>query len=212
MNNNLTTKSKVEILINTLEKEKDLLIPWLQRKEIAAWSAVLFYIAILWAFLQFLNNSKNFINDNAYLFIFLLILILGGWIIFFRFIHSQYASIYDWNARSIVLRDIIFELIEKEDRFFELNNVKLSNLNEYIRNQIKDMKINEVQKFIGKNHPLKIFIYFWFLWLIKLFSKVFNKKINKESLTNFERQEASIYSLLSLITLFTIYLLYRILN
>jgi hypothetical protein len=209
MNNNANTNYRVNALINMLQKDRDILVPRLHRKEIAAWAAILFYVAMLWALFQLLIQNNNLIKDDSHFLILgLLIAILFGGFIVFRFLHSQYAVIYDWEARWRVFRDMILQLIEKEDGFLEENHIKISNLTEYIKVQVRSRKENEVQQFIGKIHPLKIFLYFWFLWpIIKPWCKVFKKEIKKDYLTNHEKQEASIYSLLIVVTLIPIFFL-----
>ena len=97
------------------------------------------------------------------------------------------------SAYTNVIRPIIFHLSTYDDNYFDKNNIEnfeIFNI-QINKNTESELKKN-IQKFHGKLHPLKILIYFWAYFLIKIF------KGNKRKLTSTEKAEASIYSLIIL--------------
>ena len=215
-------------LITYLYHDIDNLLPWFQRKEIAAWSAILFYIAILGTYMklifEFIDKTKSIeflpLSISALFFSICFLTLLSY--IFFRFIHSQYSSIYQWHANTAALKSIILETIEAGSR------PEMSKVKEQIEKDTKKLRKEWYQIYIGNYHPLIILFFFW----IELISLPFRNKGNsivqgflkehfnklydlsykrceetkryqeiKSYLSNFERQEAALYSLLLLIAL-----------
>jgi hypothetical protein len=90
------SKDTIDRLIDYYKDDRESLIPWLQRREVSAWSAVLFYIAILWSITNIIiKPEKNYVNEfGNYEVLVLLVLLFFLFIVFFRFVHAQYSSIY----------------------------------------------------------------------------------------------------------------------
>ena len=74
--------------IDLLREETKIEFSWIQRREIASWSAIIFYFGILWAISEVLldKSINQYLNKNIFHIILILIPLLLGWI-FFRFIH-----------------------------------------------------------------------------------------------------------------------------
>ncbi len=48
MQNFYNDKKDISKIIDILIEESKVRLPWVQRKEVASWSALIFYFAILW--------------------------------------------------------------------------------------------------------------------------------------------------------------------
>lgn len=187
--------------INFLLSETDFNTPWIQRKEVSAWSALLFLYAILWALTSFFNYQNSFFTkENIIPFS---IMIYAICFVFFRFIHSQYSSIYYMSARTTVIKEIILNLCETGNSFFEKNGIfNYEDCQTYLNNKTEYALKNTIQKFRGKIHPLRILIYFWTYLFIWIFRR------DKRKLNLVEKAEASIYSLIVLVVIFYTWYLY----
>jgi hypothetical protein len=193
-------KEMISLDENQIEKISDHLmensksrIPWIQRKEISAWSGLIFYYAILWSLGSLISDQDISKIDPLYFILFFTCLGFA----FFRFIHTQYASIYQMNAHSFVHKRVAMQIIVQKSQFFLTNEIEnIDTLFEYINKKIEFEIHNNFQKFRGKLHPLQIVFYFWFYIFIFLFQKIF--KLKKRKLNNNEREEAALYSLLVL--------------
>lgn len=188
--NDIFLKVDNEKFIDFLYKLINSRIPWIQRKEVSAWSALLFLYAILWA-INSIIKSKNSIIASPIESFFLLGLIYAICFIFFRFIHSQYASIYYMTAHSNVIAKFIFISVEKDKSFFEIKKISnYEDFQELIKENVNSELQNKVQQFRGNIHPLKIVFYLWVPFIYKIFHQ------NKIKLCTHEKAEASIYSLI----------------
>jgi len=202
--NNLDESEKIKIFIETLNKEIESYTPWASRKEIAAWTAIAFYIALIGFFIDFI--LKFFTNDiNIFSFflqvipLYLIMVILS--LIFFIFIHSQFSSIYDRAARTNAIRNTIFKVLQENSLKsidFEINeeqNILISMIDE----------LNKQKEWIRPTiqfHPINILLDLWtFQWL---------KKYKKSRYKTHARQEAAIYSLILLSYLFMSLILFKI--
>jgi len=95
-------EKELDIILDYLKDTIKQKIPWIQRKEISAWSALILYFGSLWSLTNlFINNTElsSKLPDSP---IFPIILLFIFAFIFFRFIHSQYASIYHMSAYSTI--------------------------------------------------------------------------------------------------------------
>jgi hypothetical protein len=195
-----------EQLLRYLSDDMNLYVIWIQRKEIASWSAIIFYVASIWtlynAFIDKLSVEKS---D---LIISFMAVILVGYIVF-RFIHSQYSSIHHRNAYTLAIKRVISEFMREEidigkiDFSFDTLTRQPAFLAQYLSEEFQ-----YVQPFRGKMHPLRIVLRFWLGWINFAISKII-KKDDFKKLSNPEIQEASLYSLIILMTLFYGYLIYK---
>ncbi|NQU85251.1 MAG: hypothetical protein HQ541_05775 [Mariniphaga sp.] len=183
-----------EKFINFLREESNSVIPWIQRKEVSAWSALILLYAILWSISKIPTVNGNVLGqiDN-------LIYLIGIYsicYIFFQFIHAQYASIYYKTGYTSVVKEIIFEICEKDNSFFEKNEIKnYENWDKYINENISK-EIKKSKECNLRYRPLFIVIYLLFDPIIKIFNK------RKSILNNNEKSEASIYSLIVIVVIF----------
>ena len=186
-------KMDKENFMNFLLNEHNFKIPWVQRKEIAAWSALLLLFAILWALTTFENSI--IIKSNPILFLSLIIAVCYA---IFRFIHAQYISIYNISAQKEVVKEIIFNFCSNNDVFFKDNEISsYEDYKNYFEVKIKFETKTNIKK-VNKNwHPLWIVLYLWTDILYRLFA---NKK--RKPISSFEKSEASIYSLIIILIIF----------
>jgi hypothetical protein len=184
----LSDSDRVKMIVDTLSKEIESYTPWASRKEIAAWTAIAFYLAIVWLFLDFILkiSSENFNFFNFFLEVLPLyaVLIVIS-MIFLIFIHSQFSSIYDKQAKTNAIRNTIFKILN--------NEIKPMDLKIDVEKNILELMINELEDQVGRIrfkegiHPLNVLIDLWsFRWIRKTEGKKYNTHA---------RQEAAIYSL-----------------
>ena len=188
----IETEDDIPKLIEVLLAEKSSFTSWIQTKEAASWSALLFYFALLW--------SLNEIISNKITAIIILLIPPMLWYIIFRFIHAHYQQHYYTLARETAVRNIIIEIIEKKLKFFrEMNIHNRVKLDEHITKKADEIftkEFNNRGKYLPQ--PFKIIIRLWL-------TEVFNKE---KKLKNNERQEAALLSLLTFSAiLFELYLL-----
>ena len=82
---------RLEFLIDFLNKRREAIGPWIHRKEVAAWTAVVFYLTGLMFFFKFMyENLDPAVHWN--LIPFSLIVVFGG-LSFGVFIHAQFSFI-----------------------------------------------------------------------------------------------------------------------
>lgn len=185
-NEKLTKEHQLNYLSVELNRHESLTL----RKETAAWSFIIFYVASIWTF------YNSFIEDKTagpYTLIFSLIVVVLIGYIAFQFVHSQYASIYYRLAFTLAVEERINDLIQ------ENNDVKNSNLRER-----QSYYLEEIQPFRGKNHPLKIFLRFWHNLPYLLYPK------KRKELRNPAKHEASLYSIIILVTIAYGYLVWQL--
>lgn len=193
-----------EQLLNYISNDNNLTIQWIQKREIASWSAIILYLATIWSFYSKFSNNTSILEYLSP------VIILFGYILF-RFIHSQYASIYYRIVYTRSLTKVIYGLIEDNitisDFHFDDEKLQPNFMNEKINTEL-----NYTQPYNGKLHPIAILLRFWLpplhnLFYVKLFKCVKPEKAKKK-LNNYSRQEASLYSIIILVSLgYIIYLI-----
>lgn len=160
--------------------------PWIQRKEISAWTALAFYLLIISKLYSFFLESNNTLN--TWELIFLLVLNILLLIPFFTFLHSQYAVIYHNHSYSMVLRKILFNLIKNgnSDKFNVSHYVHSSQNSEEIEKEIAD-ELKHVRPIKGRWYPFSI---------IKRTLIYYIKRGKATRPSNFQIQEASLYMIM----------------
>lgn len=209
-------KTKKNQLINYLNNETNVHEPLIHRKETAAWAFIIFYVAIIWTLYNafFKNNTflENNIPDNQFLIFSFIVVVLLGFVAF-RFVHSQYASIYWRMAYTRAIRRMILDLAKKDSietkLYFPWEERKYMPkiLTEQLQSNLK-----EIQPFWGIRHPTQILLRFWLsflFWLYWFIAKKLKKKGKMVELSNPTKQEASLYSIIILVTLAYSYLVLR---
>jgi len=191
-NSNLEEKYILNFLVNT----SDSYVPWIQRKETASWTAVVFTSTVYAFLFNFLteHNSHNITKfDFCTITLPLLFFDIIFTIVLFAFIHSQFSSIHHYSAYFLALRNIIYGIF-KDKHLSQLNFDidQETKLPIFLNKEFKKQR-DFIQPYLNKNHPCKILQHFWsFDWI----RKKENRK--KENFTNYAKQEAAIYSLLIL--------------
>lgn len=195
-----------EHLLNFLSNEMSLYVNWIQRKEVAAWTAIIFYVASIWTFYNAFIDKLS-INKGEMFFSMLAVILIGY--IVFRFIHSQYSSIYHRNAYTRAIKIVVSELLNEKLKFPEIDfdyDIK-TRQPKYLSKHF-EQEFQYVQPYRGRFHPFKIVIKFWLSWPINFFMKIFRKP-NSRNLNNPEIQEAALYSIIIFVSLFYGYLIYQ---
>ena len=180
---------KTKLLIETVNNEINSYTPWVSRKEIAAWTAIALYLALIWSFIGFIfNNIATFTsNIDMFLLVFvspILVILIST--IFALFIHSQFSSIYDKTALTNALRKNIYKLIKLGDIDsidLSFNNIKW--LPQFVIEDYQSQRRSSI-----RIQPLDNLINLWtFRW--------FRKK-EQAKLSTHQKQETLIYSLIIL--------------
>lgn len=178
MKNDDAEFEKIKLIVDNLNQEINSYTPWVSRKEIAAWSAIAVFVAIMFSIIKYILTtdiaklSKYFEILTAYVIFSVLVIVFS--VIIFLFIHSQYSSIYDKRVYTIAIQKVIFRLILKGTETKEnFKNVKALIDKKY--NKIRD----EIRK-PGENHIKRIFL--------NLFARDKKKKLSTH-----EIQEALLY-------------------
>ena len=202
--NNLNESEKIKIFIETLNKEIESYTPWASRKEIAAWTAIAFYLASIAFFIDFIlrfyvHNINIMVFFIEIIPFYLLAFILS--FIFFIFIHSQFSAIYDKAARTNTIRNTIFKVLKENSlKSIDFEIDEKENILKSMLDELKKQKewIRPTRQF----HPLNILLELWtFQWI---------KKDKKRRYKTHARQEAAIYSLILLSYLFMTLILFKI--
>ncbi len=191
--------SRLSEILLTIKKEYS---SWVQSRQVASWSALLFYFPLLWYFNKLIfNENCSPIFNSLFTHIIILFVPVILWYIFFRFIHANYQQIFFTYSRNSVINKASIEIIHKKVEFFKNNKIAdAEGLLNYITNTAKNKFNATYNKKRGKFQPVKIVIALWLGLLIN------NDKY--KNLTNVERQEAALFFLLFFSTLFyEIYLL-----
>jgi len=125
---------KIKLLVETMNIEINSYTPWVARKEIAAWTAIAFYIALIGALIGFIFRILNSVSSPVAIILFFPVtaLLVALSILFIVFIHSQFSSIYDKKALTRALRKKIYDLIDSgnldsSDLKYGKNNVSIPN-------------------------------------------------------------------------------------
>ena len=139
-----------EQLLNYISNDNNLTIQWIQKREIASWSAIILYLATIWSFYSKFSNNTSILEYLSP------VIILFGYILF-RFIHSQYASIYYRIVYTRSLTKVIYGLIEDNitisDFHFDDEKLQPNFMNEKINTEL-----NYTQPYNGKLHPIAILL------------------------------------------------------
>lgn len=172
--------------INILHEERKLLLSYMYRREIAAWAAILSYLAILGFFTQSISSNSASIAIK----IFQTIFALSVFIIFFGFIHSQYALIHQVVARGEALLKIMTKLYR--DKSFDLSKFVLSDSDGTPNCIWEEQKkaLIKVQPYRGDWHPLRIICDFALLKWARRSDKARKNVMGRTT------QEAAIYWIL----------------
>lgn len=200
--------------------------PWILRKEISAWSAVVLYITGLLICSKFLFEEFTIINiGNS---IFLILLFFCAVILFSSFIHVQFNDIFAQKALQRSIDVWLFEFINKSNihiQFDETYNLpvpiklvvkkltsapcrkcyKLSTDNDELNEQIKEF-------FSGKNLELKPGRQLCFRHRLCLPISLIFKKKDRSQYDLLEREEAIIYNILIFINIGIIAYFFLFLN
>ncbi len=195
MNKNIDN-DKIKILIDSLNLEINSYTPWVARKEMSAWAAIVFYLALVWSIIGYiLNNYNESINFLDFLFIFATspIIFLAISLIFALFIHSQFSSIYDKIKLTDAMRKNIYKLLQSEGfNSFDFNINEKSELpgfihEDYINNHKDNVEESRFPKSLKDTRPLQLLITLWsFKWT----------KNSESKLSTHEKQESLLYSLI----------------
>jgi hypothetical protein len=157
--------------------------PWISRKEIAAWSAVILYLSTIMVLVKFHSTLKSH-RVKAIVFIIFLSYF------FVIFIHQQYGSMISSMATEIAINKLKFETFNKgklpDDIDLSIEKNLPSSL-EKLRNEERE-KIRQYSIIL---RPLAVFL------------KIFNRDIS-----TVEVEEAVLYDILLLITGLFIYSLF----
>lgn len=168
-------------------------IPWIQRKEISAWSATIFYYAIIWSLGNFiikLDSNSSKIIPEIFFIIFLILIITICALIFIIFIYVQYQQIFQIIAGSNIAREIMRNIAFEEGKFFSNNKIGNGNdLTKYFGDRKKEY-LNNMLFIVNKWRPIVILLVYW----IMPFQKASHSK--KFRLDNKEIEEASLYYLI----------------
>jgi hypothetical protein len=188
--------------------------PWVQKKEITAWTSTTFYLLMLSVGFKFVYDNHQ--NEISLLYLVISVgFIILLWFIIFKFIHAQFASIYDLERKVIIHSDIIIKLIFSSTDFIKNNNISnQDDFNKYVKEKKEDIKNDVSKSFMGKCHPCLIIVYFWKYIFPFCFIKYIIRKIyeipKSRKLSNFERQEAALYSISILLSIIICVLLIHI--
>ncbi|MCJ7813505.1 hypothetical protein MUP95_09360, partial [bacterium] len=213
----------VRLIIDTLNQRQASIGPWIHRKEIAVWAAVLLYLSGLSVFSKLVFESSNQIPFWGFSLFAILVIIMC--ILFGLFIHTQFASIYSDLALRRAIDTWVFKFVEiskvipkswkweyEEDQVFPKPIIALIKMQlrenwEYNKN-FKKLEFKPNKKFKDKDYrnflpdedtllrPLRSFSLLRRCWLpIKLLASKVIKKIEVREHSLMEREEGIIYLL-----------------
>ncbi len=107
-------KNKKETYIDFLKNDASLQLNWAQKKEVAVWTATVFYLGVIYILyeihLKYLDGCENHIN-MILLEVFSLTFLLAT----ISFIWSNFQSIYNSHAYYFAVKRIVFGVLEKEE-------------------------------------------------------------------------------------------------
>lgn len=178
---------KKRLIIDAINNELNSYTPWVSRKEIASWTAIAFYIAIILSSTGFLYNNfseyKSFSVPS-------ILIILPFMVILFSitvalFIHSQFSAIYDKEIISKILRKNIYKVIDSDD----INDFNLKFDNDKKMESRPHFISDEYYLYIDKNKRPGVIKNFRNLWKGIL-------KRNFEMISTHQRQEALLYQMI----------------
>ena len=223
----INDKPKFAYLIEFLQSERDSLGPWIQRKEISVWSAVVLYLSGIFvvANIFFSRIDYKTLTSTIYLAFTLFIMMC----LFIYFVFIQFSSITNSMATQRAIYFWMFALINKQnipDEFsfnYDKNTIIPISINAILKmarggywfkgfkkakekqNEYNKQYTSKYAKYIPKNTPIlkpvrQTNILFRFLLpYIHFISKVFC--LNR-SFAHIELEEAIIYNLLVWPTIF----------
>jgi hypothetical protein len=161
-----SAKNNNEFLINFLHQDASLQLNWAQKKEVAVWSATIFYIGIVYFLFQIFlaNNSGTIYQNHIIIIVIINVLIL---IAVTYFIWSNFNSIYNSNAYYLGVKKIIFDIFNKS----ELPSLENNNPNYQVHpNVLEDelqSRLLSIQPFNKlKSRPFIIVFSFWINFIL----------------------------------------------
>jgi hypothetical protein len=193
---------KLRYYIESLRPVQTNYVNWIQRKEVASWTAIALYLASLMYSFSFLkNNYLKYLNElqNSCLQLIIIILIIITLflvaVIIFAFIHAQYSSIYFNASLNQALIKFVSESIQYNYKYDDLLGEAYDKYYKdrkciypaFIQNRIYQLQKYNNSLFGKKGRVLILIAYIVFLQWGPLGNK-FNSNIMK--------QEASLYSLM----------------
>lgn len=188
-----------DLLINFLQQDASLQINWAQKKEVAVWSATIFYIGIVYFLFQIflLDHNKSIYQDHM-----IIVAIINGifLIAITYFIWSNFNSIYNSNAYYLSIKKIIFDMFSNN----EFPSVENTNPNvevhpDIVANELK-FRLKSIQPFMKFNRPFIIVFSFWLNFILPK-----RCKINIGG--NLANQESVLYTLVFISTFILWYLI-----
>ena len=150
MDNSADDKEKYLLVLKTLYEERKVYMNFVIRKEVAAWAAIVVFIAII----AFSLNLIKF--DMLFYKIFFSSFIISLGFIFFAFIHTQYSSIHASYAIVHSLMTIFTSLLRKKSYNFSEIEINKELGTPKCINDIIQKTIKKNLPYRGQKHPIKI--------------------------------------------------------
>lgn len=221
-------KRKLDYYLEYFENERKSIEPWIQRKELAVWSAVVLYLTGLFSVTNFF--LKAFEYKTITLDYFFTILLTISMLLFIYFIHIQFGYIECGINNQRAINFWIITIINKnripQELSFEIDENSVNPISRVsIANIFRgDKLLNKYLKFIPKETPKvrpirqKNFFFRLFLPIRHVINKfesieklLLKLKIIKEfNISHLEKEEAIVYDLIILPTI-SIYFYYFLL-
>lgn len=215
---NFNPDPKLEYFVSHLKKDLETRIAWIQRKEVAIWSATALYLAALtYSFTFFFDNYSTFIQvfSNCGLFISIIIALVVFGIIIFAFVHAHFGSIYFSNSlfqtvsqliSKILEENLTYDEVKNENQDFNISKKRIKDEDfafpSFLHRRIEErLTINQLYT----NSKLRIFKLIFFL--ITLQWGMCGSKLKSGTV----KQEASVYSLFFFANLIYIILVFIVL-
>ena len=204
-------KNKKETYIDFLKSDAALQLNWAQKKEVAVWTATVFYVGVIYAFFRmFFSDTESSLDNFEVIIVWsfsgLLLIAIS------TFIWSNFQSIYYshayYNAVKKLIPDIIGDRIEFN---FQNSNSQIYINPDFVQDEL-DYRLKTIQKNQTRWRPLKIVVCIGFNFFLsqKMVDWINEKLPTKLNITvgaQLARQEAVMYLIIFLSTiLFWIYL------
>ena len=209
------------LLIDFLNKRRESIWPWIHRKEVAAWTAVAFYLTGLIIFFNFMYEN---LHPKDYWDLIFFIPIVIGWGVFFGvFIHAQFGCIAHemqvQRAIDVWILEFIkagkipeqFKFIYNRDQvlprpihvLLEMQNrEKLwKGKSNQVEKKLDNFKRNNREFLPNRKTDLKPIRQLWWFYRIFLPISVIFKKSHREKYTFMERQEGTLYLIMAFVNI-----------